>query len=93
MLIPEVSLPSENVPAPPSPNWILELVSNFPVWKNVSTSFFLSSTFLPCSIIIGSIPFFIKVSAANSPAGPAPTITGRSKLLFFIFIFGNSNFL
>ena len=72
---------------------------NFPLFKNDSTSFFLSSTVFPCSIIIGFIPFWTKVSAAKRPAGPAPTITGLNLLFLFISIWGRfitlifSNFL
>ena len=88
LLIPVVNLPSENVPAPPSPNWTLDKVFNFPVFKKDSTSFFLSSTVFPCSIIIGFIPFCTNVRAAKRPAGPAPTITGAYLLFLFTSIFG-----
>ena len=71
-----VSFPSEKVPAPPSPNCTFEQVFNIRSFKNNSTSFCLSSTVLPCSTIIGLTPFSIRVSAQNSPAGPAPIITG-----------------
>ena len=36
------------------------------------------STSLPRSKIIGRYPFFAKVSPANIPAGPKPTIIGLS---------------
>ena len=42
--MPEVSLPSEKVPAPPSPNWTFELVFKMPAFIKLSTDFFLSST-------------------------------------------------
>ena len=77
LLIPVVNLPSEKVPAPPSPNWTLENGFKILLNKKLSTSFFLSSTVLPCSTIIGQIPFCIKINAENNPAGPAPIITGE----------------
>ena len=70
-----VNLPSEKVPAPPSPNCIFEKVLRTLLFIKLSTSCCLSSTVLPCSIIIGLILFLIKVKAAKSPAGPAPTTT------------------
>ena len=63
----------------------------FPVDKKLFKVFFLFSTHSPCSIIIGLILFFIKVNAAKSPLGPAPTITGLEENVFFIFIFGRVN--
>ena len=77
-----VSLPSEKVPAPPSPNCTLDIVFNIPSFLNSSTSFERSSTFLPCSIIIGFTPFSTIERAQNNPAGPAPIITGL--LLLFL---------
>ena len=77
LLIPVVSLPSENVPAPPSPNWTFDEVFKILFFKRLSISFFLSSTFFPCSIIMGEIPFWTNVNAEKRPAGPEPTITGE----------------
>lgn len=57
LLIPVVNFPSEKVPAPPSPNCTLEKVFNLPVFLNISTVLILFSTFSPCSIIIGFMPF------------------------------------
>ena len=37
-LMPELSLPSEKAPAPPSPNWTLFWVSSTPVRRKVSTA-------------------------------------------------------
>ena len=51
--MPVVSLPSLNVPAPPSPNWTLHSSFILPVDLYSSTYFILSSTLEPCSIIIG----------------------------------------
>ena len=82
--IPVVNFPSENVPAPPSPNWIFELTFSLPVLANSSTSFILSSTLLPCSITIGFIPLLTSIKAQNNPAGPAPTIIGRISLFLFL---------
>ena len=67
--MPVVNLPSENVPAPPSPNWTFEDVFSLPVFRKTSTDFFLFSTLSPCSITIGFIPCLIKVRAENRPAG------------------------
>ena len=78
--IPVVSLPSEKVPAPPSPNWIFEFGFKIPVLIKLLISFWRSSTDFPCSTIIGKSPFSTKVIAANKPAGPAPIITGRLEI-------------
>ena len=77
-----VNLPSEKVPAPPSPNCTFESVFIFPSCLKSSTSFCLSSTAFPCSINIGLCPFLAKVYDANNPAGPAPITTGLSLKLF-----------
>ena len=50
-------MPSEKVPAPPSPNCTFDKVSSFPVFLKTSTCFSLFSTGEPCSITIGLIPF------------------------------------
>ena len=44
LLIPVVNLPSEKVPAPPSPNCTFDKGFNLPFNKNSSIVFFLSST-------------------------------------------------
>ena len=74
--VPVVSLPSEKVPAPPSPNCTLEVVSSTPVAQKRSTSAVRSSTGRPRSSTMGMTPFRAKKRAANSPAGPMPTTTG-----------------
>ena len=51
-----LSLPSEKVPAPPSPNWTLEAVSKIPVSQNRATSSALFSTGRPLSIRSGGCP-------------------------------------
>ena len=87
--IPVVSLPSLNVPAPPSPNWTLHLVFIFAFVLYSSTILILSSTGEPCSIIIGLYPLSISVKAQNRPAGPAPIIIGWYFELRLCFIVGS----
>ena len=91
--MPDVSFPSEKVPAPPSPNWTLELVFKIPLFIKLSTVFLRFSTCSPCSITIGLYPYLTKVKAANKPLGPAPTITGLTDLFRFSSNFGCSIFL
>ena len=43
-LIPVISLPSENVPAPPSPNCTLETIFKLPLCQKASTSAFIKET-------------------------------------------------
>ena len=74
--VPVVSLPSEKVPAPPSPNCTLEEGSSTPVAQNCSTSTVRSSTGRPRSSTMGGRPFRARNRAANSPAGPMPATTG-----------------
>ena len=76
--VPVFSLPSENVPAPPSPNWTFERTFSSPVAQKRSTSRRLRSTHSPRSSRIGRAPQRASTSAANSPAGPAPITTGRT---------------
>ena len=76
-MIPLVSFPSENVPAPPSPNRILESSFRTPSLLNASTSLTRSDMPLPRSMTIGLYPFLASSRAANIPHGPNPTITGR----------------
>ena len=75
--MPELSLPSENVPAPPSPNCTLLAGSKAPPDQKRSTSFARASTSRPRSITSGLSPAWARCSAANSPAGPIPTTMGR----------------
>ena len=76
-LISVFSFPSENVPAPPSPNCTLESGFSTPVFQNSSTSFCRSSTGAPCSRRNGRYPYSARKYAQKSPAGPHPTTTGR----------------
>ena len=78
-LVPVVSLPSEKAPAPPSPNCTLLVVSRIPFFQKLCTSSVRVSTSLPRSIKIGCA----SISAANNPAGPAPTTTGLTVPLNF----------
>ena len=70
------SFPSENVPAPPSPNWTFEEGFNLPLFQNAFTESILSSTCSPRSKSIGAYPFWHNIYAQKSPAGPVPAITG-----------------
>ena len=72
-----VNLPSEKVPAPPSPNCIFELFLNILLFQKLLISFVLSSTSNPLSSKSGLYPLCAKSNAANKPAGPLPTTTGR----------------
>src|SRR5690554_1872290 len=80
-----VSLPSEKVPAPPSPNWTFDSVLSLPVSQNSLTSFTLSSILLPLSRSIGLYPISESTRPAKSPAGPVPTITGLDPLMEVFF--------
>ena len=75
--MPVVSLPSENVPAPPSPNCTLLSGASAPPVQKRSTSCRRRSTSCPRSSTMGRSPARARYSAANSPAGPRPTTTGR----------------
>ena len=74
-----VSFPSENVPAPPSPNWTFDAVSSRPVRQNCATSRVRRSTSCPRSRTSGAAPARASSHAAKIPAGPNPTMTGRSR--------------
>ena len=76
-LMPLLSLPSEKVPAPPSPNCTLLVGSKTPPAQNFSTSAVRASTSRPRSSTSGRSPAWASRSAANSPAGPMPATTGR----------------
>ena len=75
--VPVVSLPSENVPAPPSPNCTLDVSSSSPVRQKCSTSRARSSTGFPRSSTTEGTPARARYRAQNNPAGPMPTMTGR----------------
>ena len=75
--MPEFSLPSENAPAPPSPNCTLLAGFSAPPRQNDSTSSARASTGLPRSTTTGASPARASLSAANSPAGPMPTTSGE----------------
>ena len=77
-LMPVLSLPSENAPAPPSPNCTLQEGSSVPSAHSRSTAARRVSTSCPRSSSSGRAPARASTSAANSPAGPPPTTTGRS---------------
>ena len=78
-LIPVVSLPSLKVPAPPSPNCTLDCSFSVPSRQKRSTDAVLASTSCPRSSTSGRSPACAKISAANIPAGPKPTMIGRSR--------------
>ena len=92
-LITVLSFPSENVPAPPSPNCTLDSVSSSPPPQNELTFCCLISTLSPRSYTTGLKPASDSLSAANIPAGPNPMITGRFSSLIslpFDILTGNS---
>ena len=76
-----VSLPSENVPAPPSPNWGLLSASRTPVCQKCWTSARRLSSSRPRSINTTSAPDRANRRAAKSPAGPMPTTSTRCLLV------------
>lgn len=76
--VPVFSLPSENVPAPPSPNCTLHSLSSARSCQKRCTAFCRSSTAPPRSTTIGRSPARASRRPANIPAGPKPTTTGRS---------------
>ena len=94
-----LSLPSENVPAPPSPNCTFDRGLSFPPCQKEFTAFMRSSTFCPLSSIRGLRPACDSIRAQKRPAGPLPTIRGRRPPCIFsfwqepcnFFIPGNSN--
>ena len=65
------------MPAPPSPNCTLERAFSAPPFQNASTSARRDSASRPRSSNSGKTPARASVSAANRPAGPQPTTTGR----------------
>ena len=82
-LILVVNLPSEKVPAPPSPKQTLFSEESIPSSFNLSKANTRSCISLPRSIINGRYPLFASVYAQNSPHGPDPTITGRPFMALF----------
>ena len=79
----EYSLPSEKVPAPPSPKHKFDSSLSSLFLLILATSTLRSLTFLPRSTIIGQNPNSIRRRAAKSPAGPAPMIITSFLLLTF----------
>ena len=76
------NLPSEKVPAPPSPKHILLFSKSIPFSKKFSTSTTLSSTFLPRSIISGLYPSLArKYKCANIVS--ADVDSSASKLNYY----------
>ena len=73
------SLPSLKVPAPPSPNCTLLVGSSTLRRHRPQVSCVRRRTSLPRSSTSGSRPIWARISAANSPQGPKPTTTGRSR--------------
>ena len=76
-LMPVISLPSENVPAPPSPNCTFVSGASSPVAQNFCTASCRSRTAAPRSSTIGRSPASARHNAAIIPAGPEPATTGR----------------
>ena len=72
------SLPSEKVPAPPSPNCTLLSGLSVCLRHKPQVSLVRWRTGLPRSMTIGLKPICAKLSAAKMPQGPKPTTTGRS---------------
>ena len=64
------SLPSENVPAPPSPNCTLDSGLSTPCRHRPKVSLVRSRTALPRSRMSGRKPICARISPANKPAGP-----------------------
>ena len=77
------SLPSEKVPAPPSPNCTLESAESTPVFQNSSTRLVRLSTSAPRSRSNGRYPAFASRYPQKSPAGPVPMMSGLSARISF----------
>ena len=75
--MPVFNLPSENVPAPPSPNWMFVRLSRGAPALKASTMATRPSTSAPRSTTSGARPARARYRAQNSPAGPVPTTMGR----------------
>ena len=84
------SFPSENVPAPPSPNWMLHSSSRTLDLKKCSQDKTRSSTVPPLSTNTGRMPPRSRRKAQKSPAGPLPTTTTRRGCLATCGIFFSS---
>ena len=78
LLVPVCSLPSENVPAPPTPYWMLLSTSSSPVALCASTTLLRRAASSPRSTSRGERPALARESAQKRPAQPAPTTTGRA---------------
>ena len=76
-LVPVLSLPSEKVPAPPRPNWILLSGSRMRSFRKRSIACERRNAGSPRSMSRGLRPASARVRAAKRPAQPAPTTTGR----------------
>mgnify|MGYP006876968200 CR=1 FL=1 len=76
-LVPVLSLPSEKVPAPPRPNWILLSGSRIRSLRKRSIASERRSAGSPRSMSRGLRPASARARAAKRPAQPAPTTTGR----------------
>ena len=72
------SLPSEKVPAPPSPNCTFDSGSSTPRRHRPQVSFVRSRTALPRSRTSGRRPACASSSAQKMPHGPKPTTIGRA---------------
>ena len=72
------NFPSENVPAPPSPNCTFDSVFNSLVRQKRKVSLARSWTDFPRSKIIGLKPICANISPTNKPHGPMPITNGRS---------------
>ena len=75
------SLPSEKVPAPPSPNCTFDSGSRTPRRHRPQVSRVRSRTARPRSRTSGRSPIWARTSAAKMPHGPKPTTTGRGRPL------------
>ena len=71
------SLPSENVPAPPSPNCTFDSGLSTFLRHRPQVSLVRSRTSLPRSSTIGRKPICARIKAAKMPHGPKPTTSGR----------------
>ena len=76
--LPQVSLPSLNVPAPPSPNWTFDSGSKTPDVQNFITARYRSSAGSPRSRTVTGMPASTSARAAKRPAGPVPTTATRA---------------
>ena len=74
------SFPSENVPAPPSPNWTLDSgFSSRDAATSPQVSCVRSRTTLPRSTMIGRSPIWARINAQNRPHGPRADDDGSGR--------------